>query len=276
MTSLASIAAAESWHPKLRKDRTSLQKMRQAERSFQAVVQRHLSAYLRLVLQHFEASGIVSDQGEEEADRLVNQFLANVDQAYDSQAFLKDVAQAYSKPLELGAAMGAKDLPKGVRFAEEDVLTSVDWSLLDEEVVDWVNEHSAGLVTNVTETSRARIRKQLEQGIRLGESRDELAERLKNVLNDIPEWRARMIAQTEVIQAHTQGALDVYRKSGVVEGKRWVDGQPNACPLCSELNQQIVPLDEAFASGHDGPPRHPGCRCTVAPALNVVKPPVVP
>lgn len=258
--------AAESWHPKVRKDRTSLLKLRRAERSFRLVVQRHLASYLKLALQHFESFGIPSVQDADEVGRASDQFLRDVDAAFDTTPFKAELERVYAIPLELGAALGAKDLPKGVRF-QEDVLLEVDWDLLDPEVTAWLNSHSAELIAGVLETSRNRIRSQILQGIELGEARDTIMRRLEKVLDDIPRWRARMIAQTEIIQAHTQGALQVYKKSGVVKGKRWVDGQPNACPLCSALNGDVVPLDGFFNNVYEGPPRHPGCRCTIAATL---------
>ena len=266
----AAFIAAESWHPRVRRDKIAFQKLKRAEATFQKLVKDYLASYLRSAVQRFEASGMTSGPDADEVDRASNLFLNDLDADYEPQrkAFITALRGAYAAPLEIGASYGAADLPKGARFAEgASVLLDVDWSLLDPEVVDWLDTSSATLVTNILETTRNRIMAQLVTGVMAGESRDEIAERLHAVLDDVPQWRARLIAQTEVIKAHSQGAIDVYRKSGVVEGKRWVDGQPGACPLCRNLNGQIVDLDEDFSGGVHAPPRHPGCRCAIAPAL---------
>lgn len=269
----SAFTAAEAWHPRVRRDRTSLRKMQQAEKSFELKVRRHLASYLRQAVQLFNSSGMTSGPDAEEVDRASSLFLSQVDRAYGDELaeFQHDVSSAYQTPLELGAAMAVKDLPSGYRF-QENALLEVDWSLTNPDVVDWASQHSSTLVTNVLETSRQRIRAQLRAGILAGESRDQIAERLQGVLDDVPAWRARLIAQTEVIAAHTEGALSLYRKAEVVQGKRWVDGQPNACPLCSDLNGDVVGLDELFDGEFDGPPRHPGCRCTVAATLTAPEP----
>lgn len=263
--------AAESWHPKVRQNRTSLKKLQQAENAIRKVVLRHLAAYLQLAVQNFESYGTTSGQDADEVDRESTLFLNSIDAAFDKDAFVKDFRKALVVPLTLGAQLGALDIPRGARIAAEsaqDVLLSIDWSLLDPDVVEYLDNSSATLVTNVLETTRNRIRTDLSAGVQQGESRDEIAGRLKNTMNDVPAWRARLIAQTEVIRAHSQGALQSYRASGVVQGKRWVDGQPEACPTCQELNDEVVGLDELFSDGSDSPPSHPGCRCTVAAVLS--------
>lgn len=271
--------AAEPWHPKIRQ-RSSLRKLQRAEKAFEKVVLRHLAAYLKLTLTTWNSSApsslVQEDDPKAAAISLAAQLLQSVDRAYAQQAtqFRKDIAEAYQTPLTEGARLGASDLPKNYAFNghkrfDEDMLVNVDWSLVDPEVLEWADEHSATLVTNVTETTRRRIQAQLEAGIAAGDSRDEIATRIETVMDDVPAWRARLIAQTETIAAHSAGAIQVYKKSGVVDGKRWVDGQAEACPYCEELNGEVVPLDSDFSDGSFAPPQHPGCRCTVAAAIQV-------
>lgn len=279
MTPTPAFRAAEPWHPKIRQ-RSSLRKLQQSEKLFEKVVLRHLAAYLSLALKTWNSSApsnpVPGDDPKAAATSLATQLLQSVDRAYAQQAtqFKKDVAEAYRVPLEQGARLGAADLPKNYAFNghkrfDEDVLVNVDWSLVDPEVLEWADLHSSTLVTNVSETTRRRIQAQLEAGIAAGDSRDEIATRIETVMDDVPAWRAKLIAQTEVIAAHTAGAIQVYKKSGVVDGKRWVDGQAEACPYCTDLNGEVVGLDDDFSDGSFGPPQHPGCRCTVAAAIKV-------
>jgi len=241
--------------------------LRSAEKNFESVVSRHLTSYVQLVLNVFPSFSQGATQ--EQVEQIIQEMFSRLDSQFDHTAFLRDVSQAYSKPLELGAIMGAKDLPKSAKFAEDEFLLSVDWSLLDPDTANWLAIESSKLLTGIDETTKKAIRAQLLRGYLEGESRDQIAERLKGVMTDISDWRARLIAQTETISAHSQGAIQVYEKSGVVQGKRWVDGQAGACPTCHSLNGKIVGLKEEFEGGHYAPPAHPGCRCTVAPALSL-------
>lgn len=117
----------------------------------------------------------------------------------------------------------------------------------------------------------------LSEGKTVYQIRDEIAALRDNEEQTVfPQWHATRIARTEVIRAHAQGAKISYEKSGVVRGMRWLDGQTGACPKCRELHNKTIRLEEIFYNdpkfGDGLPPRHPHCRCAVAPVtLDQVK-----
>jgi hypothetical protein len=53
-----------------------------------------------------------------------------------------------------------------------------------------------------------------------------------------------------------------------ITGIEWVViGDERLCEICEgNGNQGVVPIDQAFQSGHMTPPGHPGCRCAISPA----------
>lgn len=83
------------------------------------------------------------------------------------------------------------------------------------------------------------------------------------------DYRAMMIARTEVRRAHNQGQLAVWntaKNQGVLDRdakKAWVvDGNP--CPECIDLDGEIVGIDEFWETEDgpvDAPPLHPNCMC---------------
>lgn len=90
------------------------------------------------------------------------------------------------------------------------------------------------------------------------------------------DQRAQAIARTEVAYAQNQGQLEAWQEAkkrgyvGDAAGKRWVvDGDP--CPICIDLNGQVVGMDESFETMDgdtiEGPPAHPCCRCALALAM---------
>ena len=257
--------AAESWHPKIRQDRTSLASLRSAESEFQRVVQRHLAALMRTALSQFEGYSFTPGN---DPDHQAEQFVASLEHQIEPQRqeFAKALQPAYLRPFELGAKSAFKDLPKGYKFADpaSSAVLDTTWSLVDPDVTDYVNTQSMSLVQNLTSTTMQKMRSQMSQGIQNLETRNEIADRLSAVADDIPDWRARLIAQTETIRAHSAGLKNVYDKSGIVTGYRWLDGQPQACPICSDLNGQIV-------TEWDIPPAHPGCRCTISPVIGSIE-----
>lgn len=88
--------------------------------------------------------------------------------------------------------------------------------------------------------------------------------------------RAMRIARTETVEAEAQGVVQAWRVSrdqGLIDSnyqKEWVAASGTSsrppCPICMELDEQTVPLDENFQAGtlsKGGPTAHPNCRCTL-------------
>lgn len=161
----------------------------------------------------------------------------------------------------------------GVVSAGRQLGISLDWQMLLPQVLNWAREHAGALVRQVSDNIRADIRQIVVDGLQSGVTWREMRERIQEL--GLPKWRAERIARTEVITAHTQGARVGYEASGTVRGLRWLDGQVNACPLCRQLHNQTRRLGEPFYTGKFGnglPPRHPHCRCAIAPVtLDEVK-----
>jgi SPP1 gp7 family putative phage head morphogenesis protein len=87
--------------------------------------------------------------------------------------------------------------------------------------------------------------------------------------------RARLIATTEVTRAFAQGKNIAWRRTGVVERRRWHTGNDElVCEVCQRLDGREVGLDEPFddVGRIMYPPAHPRCRCTVQPVIPVSSP----
>lgn len=133
-------------------------------------------------------------------------------------------------------------------------------------------EWGSQLVTGVLKESAKQLNNIIGQGIADGKAREQIANALYRQLGDdgiLPPWRARLIAQTEVIRSYNSGARLDKQYLGYTHVK-WLDGQPLACPSCSNLHNRIIPLKHyayfvddirGFTVLH--PPLHPACRCTI-------------
>ncbi len=157
----------------------------------------------------------------------------------------------------------------GVESASRQIRMEIAWGTASPQALAWAENQAGLLTTAVTEGIRERIRAQIARSVQEGWTWTRLRDEIAAV--GLPDWRAARIARTEIIRAHTQGALAGYRASGKVWGLRWLDGQAGACPKCRALHGRVVPLDGRFyedASFGDGmPPRHPNCRCAVQPVV---------
>jgi hypothetical protein len=96
-----------------------------------------------------------------------------------------------------------------------------------------------------------------------GQNARELAAALRAVLLDGP-W-ARMLALTELVRASTEATRDAYTAAGVTRWQ-WTT-EPGACPTClANEAADARAIGEVWPDGSQGPPAHPNCRCSMAPA----------
>ena len=81
--------------------------------------------------------------------------------------------------------------------------------------------------------------------------------------------RALLIARTEISDALSEGNLQSWKASGVVEGKEWVLGSEHGVPdICDEnAAAGVIPIDATFPSGDDRPTAHVQCVCDLLPVV---------
>ena len=128
----------------------------------------------------------------------------------------------------------------------------------------FISKYSLDLVKNVSETTRNRLRQQIQSGLTLGENREKIANRIDKIIRN-PK-RSVTIAQTESVRAYSEGRLALGHRLGA-KGKKWATTY-KPCAICSSLDQQVVKMNEEFKSpfngkSYNGPPAHPHCRCLV-------------
>lgn len=108
------------------------------------------------------------------------------------------------------------------------------------------------------------INTELRRGIVQGTDVRKTAKKLKDTMQ-VQKYEAKRLVVTETQVVQNEGALEGYRKSGVVEKVRVISaGDKRVCGVCIDKDDTIVNLDEAVV-GDTIPPFHPNCRCTVVP-----------
>lgn len=78
--------------------------------------------------------------------------------------------------------------------------------------------------------------------------------------------RAHLVAVTETAEAYEEGnriAAKQIQQQGITMEKFWLTVKDNrVSDGCDEnMDAGWIGIDEAFPSGHQRPPRFPGCRC---------------
>jgi SPP1 gp7 family putative phage head morphogenesis protein len=107
----------------------------------------------------------------------------------------------------------------------------------------------------------------LAEGLTEGKNPRVIASDLNERVDDVGIRRGRVIARTETIRAHNEGALNRYQDFGnrldgvTVKAEFATAGDARVCPICAGLEGRKFKLEEVRGLI----PVHPLCRCTYLP-----------
>lgn len=143
-----------------------------------------------------------------------------------------------------------------------------------------LKRRTAESVTRITTTTMNLLKDYISRGIDEGLGIEKIAEYVSKAMHDITAYRARMIAQTEVISASNQAAFEGANSSGIAYRKYWsnsgLEGIRDSHIYAQEWSYQqngIAP-EEYFEMGNGNVMLYPGdpdgeaseiinCRCSL-------------
>ena len=113
----------------------------------------------------------------------------------------------------------------------------------------------------------AQISRTLAEGMVAGLNPKDIADNLVERVESLGLNRARMLARTEVINAHAEGTLNTLESFGIEEVTAQVElvaaMDERTCAVCEGLNGTVFTIKEARGVI----PVHPNCRCTWVPVV---------
>ena len=136
------------------------------------------------------------------------------------------------------------------------------------QAVNWAEKRGATLVTQMGKETKRRLADTIARGIKNKRGIPGLARDIRGTFADMTKYRSELIATTETADALSAASLNTMEDMGI-DGKEWVtvgDARVDTVDCLPNEAQGVIPVRQAFQSGHMGPTAHPGCRCTVAPA----------
>ncbi len=160
------------------------------------------------------------------------------------------------------------------------------FDLENPRVTNFLKLYSTTKAKDVVGNLAILTRTSLAEGNSAGESIEDLTDRVENIYDPYKaeRYKARRIAQTEVIGASNQGALEAYEQSGVVDSKSWLtSGLPNVrdthVTAGGKYNEAgAIPLGEPFIVGAaqgtapgqmNSAAEDINCHCTLLPVVKV-------
>lgn len=122
----------------------------------------------------------------------------------------------------------------------------------------------------VTKYEKNQFRRLIDSGVKESTARSRASEMATAYSENLKSKRATMISRTEIQIAQNEGRLESWKqafKEGFVDPesmKMWVTAEDErTCPVCAELDGEVVGWLETFSNGLEKPIAHPHCRCTV-------------
>lgn len=170
-------------------------------------------------------------------------------------------------------------LERGGEIALE--LTSTETGfLVDAAIQQALRDDTLRLLRTFNKETVDFIKASISEGLKNGETREQIANRLRAVYDDATGYRAKRLAETEIHKTVNQGIAEGYRQAGI-EYMRWV-ANPGACEYCRAMDGTITRIGIPFLqagttlTGTEGgtytlgvvaahADLHPNCRCTLEP-----------
>lgn len=162
-----------------------------------------------------------------------------------------EFGQAISDAISKAAAQLAADLKS-------------DAAMPGDKLAEYLADHSLSKLTGGwNATTLERLRNALADSYSAGGTAEEIEQALQDTIDSFSDFRAAMIAQTEVNDAYNFGRRQLADAAGMDE-KAW-DPDGEACEICMDnVAAGWIPMDEEFPSGDDGPTAHPNCDCSLS------------
>lgn len=119
---------------------------------------------------------------------------------------------------------------------------------------------------------------ELTRGLSQGLNPTEIGRNIRGRIDNVGKYRGDLIGRTEIINAHSEAALNRYEEMGIKQIGYKVEvitaGDDNVCDICQNLaNQEPYQVDEIRGQSFEfndslhrrQPPVHPNCRCALVP-----------
>lgn len=124
----------------------------------------------------------------------------------------------------------------------------------------------------ITGVMSQQIGRVMAMGLASGWNPLKIAREMKRTISSMSRVRARMIARTEIVNAHAEGQLDSFVLLGVeklgILAEWSTAGDELVCPICEDysVDENGNPKTYTIAEARGLIPKHPNCRCAWIPS----------
>ena len=157
----------------------------------------------------------------------------------------------------------------GLILGGEEVGDTVDFNLFDINILRMLEKRADFVTEKVGQGSAEMLKEALEQAVKNGESIEKIAGRIDRLYDFNEKFRAKRIAQTEIIGATNEGKLASFEYAGV-EFKKWITARDESVRDSHKIDGQTVERTQPFHTNDGNYLSYPGDRTLGAPASDVI------
>lgn len=168
----------------------------------------------------------------------------------------------------------------GFQIAEDAYNLGISFDTFNELFAAFIQDFGLDKAKGINDTTKERLRKDIETGLREGESIDDIMKRIMYTFDIAKKSRARNIARTETHNATVAGTFIDYQAAGIQEKEWMATPDDRTRDWHADMDGQVVGIDEMFISGlgnqleFPGDPNAPAeevcnCRCVLLPKINI-------
>lgn len=196
-----------------------------------------------------EASADDEDYGHKRAGELVPEILAPLTMLVTD----REEGQ-YAAAIKLAVERAQKQLADEI---------ATDTRIPETQMSRYVRDNSlAKLTGDFSETTKQRLRSAIAEAINAGGTGADIVSAIKETMEDFTDYRAKLVAQTEVNTAYNFGRHALADAAGMTE-KSWVTESGAPCAIClANTAEGWVDINANFSSGQPYPTSHPRCMCS--------------
>lgn len=152
----------------------------------------------------------------------------------------------------------------------------------DAGVAESLDKSMSLFAEHYTQTTMDQVYGKIQESLTVGDSLDEISDKIQGVYGYASSVRADMVAKTETFRVGNLATKAGWQQTGVKTIKWYTAEDSEVCAFCEEEDGKIIPIEDNFydqgddisADGQtmslnysdvESPPLHPSCRCYIRP-----------
>lgn len=168
----------------------------------------------------------------------------------------------------------------GVKHGKNAIGSNISFDISNPVAQEYLKDKKFKFSFETNKTTRDQLRGEINEGLKAGESSQQIGSRINKVFDFAEKYRGMRIARTEVGDAENKGSLDVWKATGRVEQKEWMHGGggENPRPEHVEMNTETVDIEDNFSNGlaypcdpSADPSEICNCTCSLLPVLKAAE-----